>query len=153
MISSWIGVGTSEKKYDLTNISLIYSPKMFFLNIRLVRISPANESSHLYVLMSNPNRRIKKMMQNKTQMSSFKSQSNKRTLITENDHLIEFQLIEIVFYHLIEIMLITWSNFTWPNQLIEILIMSFWVILNFRSTAKIHQFFFGNWSKVLIMVF
>jgi hypothetical protein len=31
----------------------------------------------------------------------------------ENDHLIEFQLIEIVFYHLIEIMLITWSNFTW----------------------------------------
>jgi hypothetical protein len=25
----------------------------------------------------------------------------------ENDHLIEFQLIEIVFYHLIEIMLIT----------------------------------------------
>jgi hypothetical protein len=31
----------------------------------------------------------------------------------ENNHLIEFQLIEIVFYHLIEIMLITWSNFTW----------------------------------------
>jgi len=39
----------------------------------------------------------------------------------ENDHLIEFQLIEIVFYHLIEIMLITWLNFTWSNQLIEIL--------------------------------
>jgi hypothetical protein len=27
--------------------------------------------------------------------------------VMENDHLIEFQLIEIVFYHLIEIMLIT----------------------------------------------
>ena len=36
-----------------------------------------------------------------------------------NDHLIEFQLIEIVFYHLIKILLITWPNFTWPNQLIE----------------------------------
>ncbi len=43
------------------------------------------------------------------------------SLAMENDHLIEFQLIEIVFYHLIEIMLITWSNFTWSNQLIEIL--------------------------------
>ncbi len=28
----------------------------------------------------------------------------------ENDHLIEFQLIEIVFYHLIEIMLITFDQ-------------------------------------------
>jgi hypothetical protein len=27
--------------------------------------------------------------------------------LTENDHLIKFQLIKIVFYHLIEIMLIT----------------------------------------------
>ncbi len=27
--------------------------------------------------------------------------------LAENDHLIEFQLIKIVFYHLIEIMLIT----------------------------------------------
>jgi hypothetical protein len=27
------------------------------------------------------------------------------------------------------------------------------VWLNYRSTAKIHQFFFGSWSKVLIMVF
>jgi hypothetical protein len=38
---------------------------------------------------------------------------NERTYVrvlsndTGNDHLIEFQLIEIVFYHLIEIMLIT----------------------------------------------
>jgi hypothetical protein len=30
-----------------------------------------------------------------------------RVLLSGNDHLIEFQLIEIVFYHLIEIMLIT----------------------------------------------
>ncbi len=28
-----------------------------------------------------------------------------------NDHLIEFQLIEIVFYQLIEIVVISWSNF------------------------------------------
>ncbi len=34
--------------------------------------------------------------------------------------LTEIQLIEIVFYHLIEIMLITWPNFTWPNDLTEL---------------------------------
>jgi hypothetical protein len=49
-----------------------------------------------------------------------------------------------------------WSNYSinWLKrtdgfwQLIEILIMSFWVILNFRSSAKIRRFFFGSWSKV-----
>jgi hypothetical protein len=35
----------------------------------------------------------------------------------------------------------------------KVLIMEFWVILNFRSTAKICKFFFGSWLKVLIMVF
>jgi hypothetical protein len=30
---------------------------------------------------------------------------------TGNDHLTEIHLIEIVFYHLIKIMLITWPNF------------------------------------------
>ncbi len=30
--------------------------------------------------------------------------------------------------------------------------MVFWVILNFRSSAKIRPFFFGSWSKVLLMI-
>ena len=80
--------------------------------------------------------------------------------------------------------MITWSNFTWHFHLIKffgqtpkfkafdriiwstakirqfffvswskLLLMSFWVILKFWSTAKICQFFFVSWSKVLIMVF
>ena len=46
------------------------------------------------------------------------------TFFWANDHLIEFHLIKIVFYHLIKIMLITWSNFltlfTWSKFVIMI---------------------------------
>jgi hypothetical protein len=80
--------------------------------------------------------------------------------ITGNDHLIKFQLIEIVFYHLIEIVVISWSNFTWSNQLIESLNNDFgqtpknWSVDRIIwSSAKIRPFLFGSWSKVLIMVF
>ncbi len=47
--------------------------------------------------------------------------------------------------------MINWQN---PSvlfwQLIEILLKSFLVILKFRSTAKIRQFFFGSWSNFSI---
>ncbi len=36
---------------------------------------------------------------------------------------------------------------------LKVLLMSFWVIFNFWSSEKIRLFFFGTWSKVLIMVF
>ena len=81
-----------------------------------------------------------------------------------NNHLIEFQLIKIVFYHLIKIMLITWPNFltlfTWSNYSINCqkITCIFWQLikssnngilgfLKFRSTAKIRQFFLISWSN------
>ncbi len=42
-----------------------------------------------------------------TELNHLFGQIGKGVQILGNDHLIEFQLIEIVFYHLIEIMLIT----------------------------------------------
>ncbi len=64
----------------------------------------------------------------------------------------KIHLIKIVFYHLIEIMLITWPNFTWPNQLIELfdqLIKKNWWILavhqNFKMTLiKVSINWFGQ---------
>ena len=44
----------------------------------------------------------------------------------------------------------TWSNYLRLFSWSKVLLMSFWVILNFRSTAKIHRFFFGSWSNVLL---
>jgi hypothetical protein len=38
--------------------------------------------------------------------------------------------------------------FSWS----KVLLMSFWVILNFRSTAKICKLFFGTWSKVFKLI-
>jgi hypothetical protein len=81
------------------------------------------------------------------------SEKHKIGKIKGIDHLTEFHLIEIVFFQLIESFIISWSNFfrlsTWSKNLIncqkrtygfwqsiKILIMSFWVILNFRSSAK-----------------
>ncbi len=61
-----------------------------------------------------------------------------------NDHLIEFQLIEIVFYHLIEIMLITWPNFltlfTWSNYSINWLKRTdgFWQLIEILKSLKYH---------------
>ncbi len=61
-----------------------------------------------------------------------------------NDHLIEFQLIEIVFYHLIKIMLITWSNFltlfTWSNYLINWFKRTdrFWQLIEILKSLKYH---------------
>ncbi len=61
----------------------------------------------------------------------------------ENDH-----LIEIVFYHLIEIMLITWSNFTWSNQLIEIFKKPKIPLLELLINCQKEPTDFGSWSKL-----
>ena len=95
----------------MTN-NIVFFPWNFFQNWRV------NEKKVLSGFDRTQNR--ENLLQN------FKNTKTKLPRNTGNDHLIEFQLIEIVFYdfyHLIEILLITWPNFfrlfTWSNYSIN----------------------------------
>ncbi len=137
-------------------------------------------SVFLSVSLGNPDSRIvfkrfvlfvkkRKKVSIRIESEGFEYDSRNLTKRT-GGRLTEINLIEIVFFQLIESFIIIWPNFfrlfTWSKNsikwknlsvLIWHLIRSsnngYFAFKKFWSTAKICKLFFGSWSKVLIMIF